>query len=74
MGALLYDFSTLDRSRKNLDGREADLYAEWTINEHFTLLPLVGFYKPEKSDASGGTQLGSSDTNLYAQVILAASF
>lgn len=74
VGALLYDFSTLDRSRKNLDGREADLYAEWTINEHFTLLPLVGFYKPEKSDASGGTQLGSSDTNLYAQVILAASF
>jgi len=74
VGALLYDFSTLDRSRQNLNAREADLYAEWTINEHFTLLPLVGFYKPEKSDASGGTQLGSSDTNLYAQVILAASF
>lgn len=74
VGALLYDFSTLDRSRQNLNAREADLYAEWTINEHFTLLPLVGFYKPERSDASGGTQLGSSDTNLYAQVILAASF
>jgi hypothetical protein len=74
LGTLLFDFSTLDKSTQNLNAREADLYAEWTINSHFTLLPLVGLYKPEKSDASGGSQLGSSDTNVYAQVILAASF
>ncbi|MDE1164677.1 MAG: hypothetical protein PW845_04660 [Pseudomonas sp.] len=74
VGTLLYDFSTLDKSQQNLNAREADLYAEWTINEHFTLLPLVGFYKPEKSADSGGTQLGNSNTNVYAQVILAASF
>ncbi|WP_342214949.1 hypothetical protein [Pseudomonas sp. TH41] len=74
VGALLYDFSSLNSSVQNLGAREADLYAEWTINQHFMLMPLVGLYKPEHSTESGGTQLGNSNTNLYAQVILGVNF
>lgn len=41
---------------------------------HWTLMPLVGLYKPKQSSASGGTQVGNSRANLYGQVLVAWAF
>lgn len=74
LGMLLYTFRTLDTRRGQLDADEADIYAEWAIDPHWTLMPLVGLYKPKQSSASGGTQVGNSRTNLYGQVLVAWAF
>ncbi len=36
--------------------------------------PLVGFYKPERSAADGGTQLGGRDSGSYMQLIVGTFF
>ena len=74
VGALYYDFATLNRSLGNRDARELDLYAEWTIDEHWSLLPLVGYYKPERSAEDGGSQLGTAKGSVYGQVLLVFGF
>ncbi|CAN1600428.1 Alginate export domain-containing protein [Pseudomonas mediterranea] len=74
IGALLYSFDTLDTRLGNRDGRELDLYAEWAIDPHWALLPLVGMYKPERSAEENGSQLGGAQRNVYAQVLLAWTF
>ncbi|MBK4997803.1 hypothetical protein IAE37_000079 [Pseudomonas sp. S31] len=74
LGALYFDFDTLDTDQGNLGGRELDLYAEWMINEHWLISPLVGFYKPERSAADGGTQLGGRDTGTYVQLVVGTFF
>lgn len=74
LGALYFDFDTIDRSLGNLGGREFDLYAELAVNEHVFISPVVGFYKPEKSANQGGLQLGGDDTNTYLQLIVGTSF
>ncbi|MED5611963.1 hypothetical protein VV867_30025 [Pseudomonas sp. JH-2] len=74
LGALVYAFDTLDRSLGNRDGRELDIYAEWTLDPHWTLLPLLGWYKPRQSASGGGTQLGNDRTNLYAQLLAVWSY
>lgn len=74
VGALYYDFATLDKDRGNLGGRELDLYLEWMVNDHWLISPLVGFYKPERSAEDGGVQLGSSDTSTYLQLLVGTFF
>ena len=74
VGVLYFNFQTRNKSLGNLDANEVDIYAEWTINDHVTISPLVGFYDPEKSAEEGGIQLGSSDTSLYAQATMVVSF
>ncbi len=74
IGALFYDFDTLDRSLGDRDARELDLYAEWAIDRHWSLLPLVGYYKPQRSAQEGGSQLGTAGGNLYGQVLLVFAF
>lgn len=74
VGALFYDFDTLDRNLGNRDARELDLYAEWAIDAHWSLLPLVGCYKPTRSAQEGGSQLGTARGNLYGQVLLVFGF
>lgn len=74
VGALLFKFDTLDRGLGNVDGRELDLYAEWTINEHLMIVPLVGLYQPHRSAEQGGTQLGNDNNNLYSQVVFVSTF
>ncbi|MHA6197845.1 alginate export family protein [Pseudomonas wadenswilerensis] len=74
VGALFYDFSTIDRGLGNRDARELDLYAEWAINAHWSLLPLVGYYKPQRSAEDGGSQLGTTRGSLYGQVLLVFAF
>jgi len=74
LGALWFDFHTLDRSLGNTDGRELDLYAEWTLNDHLTIVPLVGLFKPRHSSEDGGTQLGNTRTNVYSQIAFVTHF
>lgn len=74
LGALFFDFDTLDRDLGNLSGQELDLYLEWTVNEHLIISPLVGLYKPERSASEGGLQLGNDDTNTYLQLTVATFF
>ncbi|GGO79243.1 hypothetical protein GCM10011348_13050 [Marinobacterium nitratireducens] len=74
IGALFFDFSDTAAGSGALDGQEWDLYAEWVVSEHLILSPLVGFYTPDNSAADGGTQLGSDDTNTYAQLIAIVPF
>lgn len=74
LGALYFDFDTLDKARGNLGGRELDLYVEWMVNEHLLISPLLGFYKPDRSADNGGLQLGSSDTSTYLQLLVGTFF
>lgn len=74
VGALFYDFDTLDPRLGNRDARELDVYAEWAIDPHWSLLPLVGYYKPARSVEEGGSQLGTARGNLYGQLLLVFGF
>lgn len=74
VGLLWYDFSSIDKKSGDLSGRELDVYAEWKISDHFSIVPLVGLYKPEETSESGGSQLGNNDRNLYSQLIMVTSF
>ena len=74
VGAMYFNFDTIDRNLGNTDGHEVDLYAEWHVNDHLTVMPLVGIYQPDKSAEDGGTQLGNNDKNVYAQVVFATGF
>lgn len=75
IGALFFDYRTLHTGQAlNLDGRETDIYAEWAVNEHLIITPLVGLYKPRKDQDNGGNQFGGNGTNVYSQLIVAVPF
>jgi hypothetical protein len=74
LGALWFDFNTLDRDLGNTDGQELDLYAEWAVSDNLIVMPLVGLYKPDRSAEEGGTQIGSDDQNLYSQLVFVTTF
>ncbi|MDR0279620.1 MAG: alginate export family protein [Paucimonas sp.] len=74
VGALFYDFDTIDRGLGDRDARELDLYAEWAIDEHWSVLPLVGYYKPRRGAEEGGSQLGGAGGNVYGQVLVVFGF
>lgn len=74
LGALYFNYDTIDRNLGNTDGHEVDLYAEWHVNDHLTVMPLVGFYQPDKSFDNGGTQLGNNNQNVYAQLLFVTGF
>lgn len=75
LGALFFDFDTVrKRDAINLNARELDLYAEWAVNPHLIVTPLVGLYKPEKDATTGGNQVGGNGTNVYSQVTVAVPF
>lgn len=74
VGALAFDFTTINKSQGHLDGRELDLYAEWMVNEHLMISPVIGFYQPKKSAEDGGLQLGDNSTNTYLQLIVGTFF
>ncbi|WP_225790701.1 alginate export family protein [Pseudomonas sp. Marseille-P8916] len=74
LGALYFDFDTLETDRGNLGGRELDLYLEWMVNDHLLISPVVGFYKPERSADRGGVQLGGRDTGTYLQLLVGTFF
>ncbi|HEK1687450.1 TPA: hypothetical protein SMR42_003842 [Pseudomonas putida] len=74
LGALYFDFDTLDTDQGNVGGRELDLYVEWMVNDHLLISPVLGFYKPERSADNGGMQLGSRDTGTYLQLVIGTFF
>ncbi|WP_017905218.1 alginate export family protein [Pseudomonas asplenii] len=75
LGVLFFDYKTLHKQDAlNLDGRELDLYAEWAVNEHLIVTPLLGLYKPDKDASNGGNQVGGNGTNVYSQVTVAVPF
>lgn len=74
IGALYFDFASIDKSQADLSGHEVDIYAEWMINEHFMVSPLIGFFKPDRSSDNGGLQTESNDLNPYIQFIVGTFF
>ena len=74
LGVLFFDFQTKNKKHGNLDATEWDIYAAWEINDHFSVIPLIGFYTPDKSAEQGGVQLGNHHTNTFAQITMMASF
>jgi len=74
IGALFFDFTDTAGGTGNLNAQEVDIYAEWVAAPHLILSPLVGFYMPDKSASEGGSQIGSDDTNAYAQIIAIVPF
>ena len=50
------------------------MFAEWAVNEHLIITPLVGLYKPKQDENTGGNQVGGNGTNLYSQVTVAVPF
>lgn len=70
IGALYFDFSDSSTFGANSEGQEVDLYAEWVVNEHLIISPLVGVYSPDNSNQTQNT----SDDNFYAQVIAIVPF
>lgn len=69
VGALFFEFDTLDTDLGDLSGRELDLYVGWTVSDH-----LMGFYKPERSADDSGVQFGGCDLNTYPQLAVATFF
>ncbi|NBA96272.1 hypothetical protein GUY40_15155 [Pseudomonas sp. R5(2019)] len=74
VGALLFDFNTLDNRQGDLSARELDLYVDVNFDNGLTISPLIGLYKPDKSAEQGGSQLGSRDLNLYSQLVVTYGF
>lgn len=74
VGALWFDFNTLDRDLGNFDGRELDFYAEWAVSDNLIVMPVVGLYQPDHQANQGGTQLGNNDRNLYSQLVFVTQF
>lgn len=77
VGALMYHFETIDSGAgafADLGGKELDIYAEWAATENLFIIPAVGFYKPNESVATGGSQLGSDKTNVYGQLLVVTVF
>ncbi len=74
IGALFFDFNDTAGGSDALNGQEIDLYAEWVVTPNLIVSPLIGFYTPDNSDATGGSQIGSDDTNVYAQMIAIVPF
>lgn len=77
VGALMYRFETIDSGAgafADLGGKELDIYAEWAATDNLFIIPVVGFYKPDESLATGGSQLGSDNTNVYGQLLVVTVF
>jgi hypothetical protein len=74
LGLLYFDFRTLKKSLGDLSGRELNLYAWWTANENWQVGLLGGLYKPRRDALEGGTQLGGTGRNSYAQFIVMTTF
>ncbi|MDI6934925.1 hypothetical protein QMN21_25495 [Serratia sp. Se-PFBMAAmG] len=74
LGAQYFRFRTLDKTVGDYSGQELDFYMIWNIDPHLTLFPMLSAYKPERSAADGGLQLGDADLALFSQLTLFYSF
>lgn len=74
IGALYFDFDTIDKSQGDSSARELDFYAEWMPTPNYYISPTVGLYDPKRSLAQGGTQTADSKLSVYAQVTFGVFF
>ncbi|WP_425930403.1 hypothetical protein [Pseudomonas sp. NyZ201] len=75
LNAMVFDYHQLSRrNEQDFSAREVDLFLDWSVTEHITLSPLIGFYTPDKWLGNGGNQSGSAGTNTYFQFIVWANF
>lgn len=74
VGAVFFNFTKTAHKSGSLDSQELDFYVEWAVNDNLMISPVIGFFKPEHSARTGGSQLNDSQLNTYAQVIAVASF
>lgn len=70
VGAAYFDISKNKTAEgKKNDAQELDIWAEWVVNEHLIVSPLVGFYTPKYDSKQGNT-----NTNTYMQIIAIMPF
>ena len=74
LGALAFKFNTIDKKHGDLSGNEFDLYAQWDVNDHLSVIPLIGWYKPKKDAAENGAQLKDNKGNFYSQLLFMSQF
>ena len=69
--AQLWKFQSVGQAA-DLDGRELDIFAFWSINENLILLPLLGIYEPTGDDVKAAQ--GNDDRNVYLQAVVLFNF
>ncbi|WP_425640772.1 hypothetical protein ACPUEK_10990 [Marinomonas gallaica] len=70
VGAVYFDISNTSNGTDRNDAKELDIWAEWVVNEHLIVSPLIGYYTPDSSNSNQG----NTDTNMYSQVIAIMPF
>ncbi len=70
VGALYFDFNDTTNRSDRTDAKELNLFAEWVVNDHLIISPLLGFFSPEKDN---GPQ-GNDNTNTYFQALAIMPF
>lgn len=51
-----------------------DLYLNWNVSPDLMLFPMLSAYKPERSAADGGLQLGDDHLSLFTQLTFYYNF
>lgn len=74
IGLAYFDFHDTAGGSGALDARELDIYAEWVAKDNLIISPLLGLYRPDNSEAEGGSQIGRRTTNVYAHVLFIVPF
>lgn len=74
IGALYFDFNTLEKEYGNADARELDFYLEWMPTPNYYISPTVGLFDPKRDLNNGGTQTADADLSVYGQVTFGVFF
>jgi len=69
-GVIGYRFRTLDDvTQDNFDAWELDAFVNFNPVKGLTITPVIGLYKPKLAAEDGGAQQGSTDMNIYTQLV-----
>lgn len=74
LGALAFRFNTLDKKQGDLSGKELNLYVQWDLNDHLSIIPVTGWYSPKKDALNNGAQLKNRKNNFYSQLLFMTQF
>ncbi len=70
LGAMYFKFEDTVGGSGDNDADEINLWAEWVVNDHLIISPLLGLYTPETSKSTQG----NTDTNTYFQILAIMPF
>jgi hypothetical protein len=70
VGVMYFKYEDTAANSGDNDADEVDIWAEWVVNEHLIISPLVGLYTPKSAN---NTQ-GNTNTNTYVQVLAIVPF